>query len=305
MAIELVDIVFLDSMLPNPPVAGVLVHVYDAAGAVLITTGTTDVLGHVTFLLPGTAAPTPTRYQLRTFKAGTSISQPKYIDVFSPAAGSPTGTNNFQINVNVFVHPPSPDPGLCRLSGYIRDPAGRYRRGVDIHFIHRFNPLIVGEELVLGERVVHRTDANGYFQVDLWRKGCYRAIIQSHENAGRDIYVPDAAAANVNYVLFPRVYSVTYNPVPPFSLAVGQELVVLVETTLTSGYVIQGTAPEDVLYSLPVGDITASLQVLNDRILIRGATPGTTSIALARVDQSLAYDPNDPIIGTGATLTVV
>lgn len=305
MAIELVDILFLDSMLPNPPVAGVLVHVYDQTGTVFITNGITDGLGHVSFLLPGTAAPTPTRYQLRTYKSGTSVSQPKYIDVFSPAAGSPTGTNNFQINVQVFVPPVAPDPRLCRLSGIIRDPAGRPRRGFDIHFIHRFSPLIVDDQLVLGERVVQRTDKNGYFQIDLWRKGCYRAIIESHENAGRDVYIPDAASANIGLVLFPRVYSVTYNPVPPWSLAVGQELQILVQVTLTSGYVIDGTAAEDVLYSLPAGDLTASLQVLNDRILIRGAAPGTTSVSLARVDNSLVYEPNDPIVGNLATFTVV
>ena len=305
MAIELVDIVFLDSMLPNPPVPGVLVHVYDVTGTTLITTGTTDGLGHVTFLLPGTAAPSPTRYQLRTFKAGTTVSQPKYIDVFSPASGSPTGTNNFQINVDVFTFPPSPDPGLCRLSGYIRDPAGRYRRGVDIHFIHRFNPLVVGAELVLGERVTQRTDKNGYFQIDLWRKGCYRAIVESHENAGRDVYVPDAAAANVNLVLFPRVYSVTYTPAPPFSLAVGMRLEIMVQVTLTSGFVIQGTAPDDVLYATPAGDPTGAVQVLNDRIILVGVTPGTSSIRLTRADNSLAYDPNDPIVGDGATFSVV
>lgn len=305
MAIELVDILFQDIALPNPPVAGVLVHVYDQTGTTLITTGTTDGTGHVTVLLPGTAAPAPTRYQLRTFKAGTSTSQPKYIDVFSPPAGSPTGTNNFKISLSVFTHPPAPDPNLCRLSGYIRDPGGRYVRGVDIHFIHRFNPLVVGEELVLGERITQRTDSSGYFQVDLWRKGCYRAIIQSHENAGRDVYVPDLASANIATVLFPRVYSVEYTPAAPWSLAVGTELSIAVKVTLTSGFVIDGTASEDVLYSLPADDITASLQVLNDRIILRGANPGTTSVRLARVDNSLAYDPNDPIVGDGATFTVV
>lgn len=305
MATESVDILFTDIAIPHNPVQNVLVHVYDQTGTTLITTGMTDNTGHVVFLLPGTAAPNPTRYQLRSFKAGTSLSQPKYVDIFSPASGSPTGTNNFQLNMEVFTHPVSPDPNLCRLSGYIRDPAGRYRRGVDIHFIHRFNPLIVGEELVLGERVTERTDKNGYFQIDLWRKGCYRAIVESHENAGRDVYVPDLSAANVNLVLFPRVYSVSYTPAPPYSLARGQKIELMTQVTLTSGYVINGTAPEDVMYCLPEGDITASLQVLNDRLVLFGANPGTSSIRLSRIDNSLVYDPNDPIVGDGATFTVV
>lgn len=305
MAIELVDILVRDIAPPNTPIAGVVVFVYDGTGTTLITSGTTDALGHVQFMLPGTAAPAPTLYQLRTYKQGISSPQPIYIEAYSPPAGSPTGTNNFRIEAAVFVLPQAVHPKLCRLSGYVFWPDGRPKRGIDIHFIHRFNPLIVDGVGVLGERVTCRTDKDGYVQVDLWRKGCYRAIVESHENVGRSVHVPDLSAANINYVLFPRVAGVVFTPAGPWSLAVGADLEIEVEVQLTSGYVIDGTAPEDVLYSLPAGDPTASLQLLDDRIILHGNTPGTASLTVARVDSSLAYDPDTAITGSGTTFTVV
>jgi hypothetical protein len=263
MALEVVDVLIRDIAVPNDPVAGVVVRVYDVTGTTLITSGTTAGDGHVSFLLDGAAS--PIRYQLRTYKQGIAIQQPKYVDIYTPPASSPTGTNNFRIEAEVFTLPPAVDPKLCRVSGYIKDPAGRPKRGIDIHFIHRFNPLVVGEDAdavgVLGERVAHRTDKDGYFQIDLWRNGCYRAIIESHENVGRNIHVPDLAAANINLVLFPRVYGCVFDPVGPWNIGVGQQLVVGVQTQLTSGYVIDGTAPEDLIYTVSPGSVAVALEV--------------------------------------------
>jgi len=305
MAVELVDVLVRDITPPNDPIAAVTVFVYDGTGTTLITSAPTDVLGHVQFMLPGTAAPTPTTYQLRTYKQGVSSPQPIYIQVFSPAAGSPTGTNNFRIDANVFVLPQAVHPKLCRLSGYVFWPDGRPKRGIDIHFIHRFNPLIVDGVGILGERVACRTDKNGYVQIDLWRKGCYRAVIESHENVGRSIHIPDLPAANINYVLFPRVQEVIFTPAGPWVVAVGANLHIGVQVLLTSGYVADGTAPDDVLYSLPSGEPSASLQVLDNELILHGAAPGGSTLTLTRADTSLAYDPDSPITGNGTPYTVV
>lgn len=307
MAIEIVDVLVKDVAVPFAPVSGVVVRVYDSTGTTLITSGTTDGTGHVQFMLDGGTS--FIRYQLRTYKQGIAIPQPQYADVYSPPAGSPTGANNFQLNATVFALPQAVDPALCRLSGYIKDPAGRARRGIDIHFIDRFKPLIVGEGDsavgVLGERVAVRTDKNGYVQIDLYRNGCYRGIIESHENVGRDIFVPDLPAANINLVLFPRVYGVTFTPAPPWTLAVGTQLVVMVQTQLTSGYVINGTAPDDLDYSQPDGNPAVALQVLDDRLVLRGLTTGGSTLFVKRRDASLAYSPDVAVVGDGATISVV
>lgn len=308
MALEVVDVLVQDVAVPNDPVDGVVVRVYDVTGTTLITSGTTDVTGHVSFMLDGDDP--PIRYQLRTYKQGIAIPQPKYVDIYSPPAASSTGTNNFILQAEVFTLPQAVDPKLCRVSGYIKDPAGRPKRGIDIHFIHRFNPLVVGEGLdgavgIFGERVVQRTDKDGYFQIDLWRKGCYRAVVESHENAGRTILVPDLAATNINLLLFPRVYAVLFDPPAPWSLGVGQELVIDVQVQLTSGYIAESTAVEDVEYTLPSGTVSVSLEVRDAQLVLRGIAPGAAALSLTRVDSSISYDPDLPIVGDGATITVV
>lgn len=299
---ELVDIVLEDLTPPHDPVSGVTVFVYDATGTTLITSGSTNSSGLVQFMLNG-ATPTPTRYQLRTYKSGISSPQPLYLEVYSPPDDAPTGANRFLIRVNVFTLPQSIDPHLCRVSGYFKGPDGRPAPGIDVHFITRFNPLVVDGVGVFGERKAVRTDKNGYLQVDLWRKGCYRAVIQGHENVGRNVYVPDLPAVNAMYLLFPRVSGVTFTPPGPWSLAVGQELQLLTQVTLTSGHVVVGTAAEDVSYSTP-GE-QASVNVLEDRIVLRGAVPGVSTLKVERTDSSLAYEPDTGITGDGITYTVV
>jgi hypothetical protein len=307
MAVEVVDVLVRSVAVPNPPTSGVLVRVYDVTGTTLITAGITDVDGHVSFMLDGGSS-SHIRYQLRTFKIGMALPQPVYIDVYSPPASSPTGTNNFRLDAEVFTLPPAVDPALCRLSGFVRDPAGRARRGLDIHFIHRFKPLIVGEGDdsvgVLGERIAIRTDKDGFLQVDLYRKGCYHAIVQSHENVARDVFVPDLGAANINLVLFPRVYGVVFTP-STLTVDVGTTLTVNVQVQLTSGYVINGTASDDIDYSQPDGNPSVDLQVLDDRLLLRGLTTGASTLFVKRKDTSLAYEPDSPIVGDATTILVV
>jgi hypothetical protein len=301
MPVVEVDVTIQAQGVSATPVAGVLVRVYDETGASVITEGTTDVAGLVQLMLDGDDP--PTRYQLRTYKAGVAIPNPRYIDVYAPATASPTGTNTFLLNdANVFVRPQSLDPNLCRLSGYIRDPAGRYRAGRDIHFVYRYRPLVVGDELVLGERVAQRTDRNGYIELDLWRCGVYRAIIEGHENAGRDIYVPDLPSANINHVLFPRPHRVIFDPAPPWAIAVDDELEVDVQVELNSGYVIDGTATEDVEFSVE-GD-GVSLRVLDDRIVLRRHAAGSATLRVTRLITSVSYTPDEAVIGDGSAIAV-
>jgi len=304
MAIELVTVSIEAAGVPADPVAGVVVRVYDVTGSTVVTEGTTDADGEVQFMLEGADA-SYTRYQLRTYKVGVAIDQPQYIDVYSPASGSPTGTNEFKIeDAVVFSRPAAIDPKLCRLSGYIRDPAGRYRAGRDIHFIYRYKPLIVGEELVLGERISVRTDRDGYVEVDLWRGGVYQAIVEGHENVGRTVYIPDLSSANINYVLFPRPHRVVFDPAPPWNVAVGEELEVEVTLELNSGYTVESTAPEDVEFTVPDGSGVVSLKVLDDRLVFTGIAAGAATLNIERLVTSISYDSDEDVIGDGSAITV-
>lgn len=293
MAEVVVDVLLQDSTTAHAPIAGVSVFVYDSTGTTLITSGSTASDGHVQFMLPELLM-----YQFRTYKQGISSPQPTSVDVLSSG-------NTFSIEASVFTLPQSIDPYLCRLSGYMKDISGRPRPGVDVHFINRSSPLIVGDVGVFGERVATRSDASGYMQIDLWRGGIYRAIVEGHENVGRDILVPDLAAANISHVLFPRVEEVIFTPAGPWVMAAGEILVLAVQVRLTSGYLIDGTASEDVTYSLPTNTLVASLQVLDDTITIRSNVTGAVILTAARIDASLAYVPDTEIIGSGTTCTVV
>jgi hypothetical protein len=71
MANVTVTIRTLDDQLTPVGIADVLVNIFDATGAVFITSGTTSVLGEVQFSLPG--SPTGITYVARLFKSGVSF----------------------------------------------------------------------------------------------------------------------------------------------------------------------------------------------------------------------------------------
>jgi hypothetical protein len=307
MAIETVDILVESDDIVPVPIDGVVVRVYDAAGAVFVTEGTTGApaaTGHVEFSLPGTAAPTPTEYQLRFYYLGASITSPQQIEVYSPPAGSPTGTNNFKAIATLLTDPVAVDPLLCRVSGYIRDASGRPKHGLDIHFIPEFNPLVAGDQGVLGERVAVRTDAQGYIELDLFRNGIYDATVESMENIQRQVCVPDRSSVNINHLLFPVVVKVEYSPAAPFALAVDGELILTPTITASDFRVLQGAGLDDVLYEMADSSIASVSVVDSDRISIRGLAAGATTLDVSRIDTSVVYVPDPGIDGGAATVTV-
>lgn len=304
MALETVVITVVDDQIVPQPVDGVVVRVFDAAGAVFITEGTTGSVnpGEVEFTLDGDDP--PIQYSLRFYKFGFSTTSPQAVEIYSPPANSPTGTNTFQIQGSEPTLPVAVDPRCCRVSGYIYDGGCRPRRGIDMHFIPQFSPLKVDKRGVLGERVSHRTDKDGYIQLDLWRDGCYQVVIESHENVVRTIVVPDRSSIDIMCLLFPVVESITYSPAAPFSLSVGDELEVTPTVTATDFQVLKGTANGDLLWETEDPTI-ASVTVGEDSLIIRGNAPGTTNLVATRKDQTIIHVPDTGITGTPAAITVV
>jgi hypothetical protein len=174
---------------------------------------------------------------------------------------------------------------------------------VDIHFIPCFNPLVVDGIGVLGERVATRTDEDGYISVDLYRDGYYLATVESQENVQREVLVPDRSSVNINHLLFPRVVSVAYSPAGPFTLAAGAELELTPTITASDFRELEGTGSEDVEYSTDDPSI-ADVRVGADAITLRGLSPGTTTLRVARSDLSIVYIPDPGISGAAITVTV-
>jgi len=303
MPIETVRVQVLSDALPPALVDGVGIRVFDESGASLLTSGVTgDVLeGQVEFSLEGDDP--PVRYQLRLHVNGGSVVSPQLIDVYSPPAAAPTGSNNFSITAGLFDLPPSPNPRMCRCSGVVRRSDGRPFRGAGIHFLPLFNPLVVDGEAVLGERVMVRADASGYVQVDLYRHGLYRATVESHENVQREVVVPDRASVNINHLLFPVVAQATFDPVGPWTVAVGANLDIYPTITASDFRTLEGTASDDVHYTIDDPSI-ANVTVRGQFLSVRGVAPGTTTLRVARADRSIVYIPDPGVGGAAIAITV-
>jgi len=303
MALETVVVSAQDDQLTPQPVDGVVVRVFDDTGTTFITEGTTGsyLPGKVMFTLNGDAS--PVSYQLRFYVSGGSVVSPQYIEVYSPAALAPTGANNFLVTATTFVLPQATNPRLCRASGYIYGPNGIPRRGIDIHLIPCFNPLIVDGIGVLGERVAIRTDNTGYASVDLFRFGKYLATVESQENVQREIAVPDRSAVNLNDLLFPVVAVVEFDPVGPWTLGVGGSLVLVPELVASDFRTLTGTATEDVKYAVDDTSI-ATVTVETGTLTLHGLSAGSTTLRVTRKDTSIVRIPDTGIAGGVVSVVV-
>lgn len=305
MALETVLVNVQDDQVVPQPVDGVVVRVFDSTGTTFITQGTTGPApaGQVMFTLNG-SGPVPDTYQLRFYVNGGEIPSPQYIEVFSPPALAPTGANNFLITASMFTLPQATNPRLCRASGFVWGPDGRPRRGVDIHFIPCFRPLVVDGYGVLGERVSVRTDEDGYVSVDLFRDGMYAVTIESQENVLRGVTVPDRSSINIFHLLFPIIVEVTFSPAPPWTVPIGTPLTVTPTVKANDYRTLTGTANADLLWAVDDPSI-AAVTVQADTLILTGISPGSTTLRATRLDSSIVYIDDPGINGGTSTINVV
>ncbi len=291
-----------DDLIPVP-VDDVMVRVFDETGTTFITSGLTgDVTtGIVEFSLDGDVV--PVRYQLRFGISGGAIVQPQYIDVYSPAAGSPTGTNNFGITAAMFTLEPASNPRLCRASGYVLGPDGRPRGGIDVHFVPCISLSVVDGYGLLGERVACRSDRTGFISVDLFRTGMYKAVVESREDVAREVVVPDRSSINIFSLLFPRVATIDWSLVAPWTTTVGATLSVIPTITATDFRVLDAPASEDVTYTMTHPEI-ATVTVVEGAIQVTGVSPGSTTLVVTRSNSEITYIPDLDIDGGVVAVTV-
>ncbi len=301
--------------------AGVLVRVFDAAGTSFISQNTTALVGGdavAEFTLDGDDP--PAEYTIRMSKTGVGFdvalgaqyATPQLIEVWSPAASSPTGTNDFDVKGETFTAPVATDSRLCRASGFFKDATGRALAWLDITLINDFKPAIVDGYAVLGSKVQLRTDIDGYVEVDLYRGGEYRAMIQSIQAAeaditgaivfDRELVVPDRASVSLVDLFFPVVEAITWAPTT-VALTAGDDLE-LVPVVVGSDYrTLEGTASEDVLYEITDTDV-ATVVVQADALVVTAVAAGTTELTATRRDQTIIFVPVAEITGSPLTITV-
>lgn len=309
MAIETVTVYCYDEQVPAELVDGVLVRVFNEAGAVFIAQGYTGDAGtgKVEFSLDGSL--TGTRYRIRLSKTGVAFDgslgdqskSPQYIDIYSPAAGSPTGTNDFDIYGDVFHHPSSSDPRLCRCSGYVVYPNGNPVTNAVLELTNLFTPIIAdSNRIVTGGRLEVVADSDGYLEVDLYREGEYSAIISSLSDETRHIYIPDRNGWNLADILFPVVAQVTYD-VPTLTLAVGGEGDVV--PTITYSDTREADDLTDVEW-VSSDEAVATVISAGDHIVVTGVAAGSATVYAVRADDSVVRTPEAGITQTPVAVTV-
>jgi len=288
MSYEPVDVYVLSSAPDNAPIAGAVVHVYSTDGALFYTRGETDESGKASFLLSTQS------YSLRFFKQHTQFTQPQLMEVVGPPAPAVPSSNVFNVYCEVLSVPVASDPRLCRASGFFRDVSGSPKRNLDIHFIARFDPILLDGDGVVTERQTIRTDDNGFAQIDLIRFGNYCAMIQDREDLLRAVSVPNQASVNLPDLLFPRVKTVTLDPSGPYSLYVEDSIEVTPTVVTTDGRELDGAAIADVLWSSSDTGV-ATVAVSGDNLVITAVGAGEASVVAERRDTSVISIPDTPV----------
>ena len=276
------------------PVEGVLVRVFSEDGSTIYTEGTTGSEGTVSFVLPVGS------FTARFYKFSTSFNQPQHFTVVPSAPGV---SNIFDVEATVFSAPLANDPRLCRCSGFFRDLNGGPKRYLDIHIICCFNPLLLDGAGVVSERIMIRTDEDGYAQTDLIRGAKYLVTVEAMDCMDREIRVPDAPSANLPDVLLPVVDKVVLAS-PLEAIEVGGSITIEPTVYDSAGVPLTGTAQGDVRWSVEDTDI-ASVAVTETSLIVTGNIAGTTQLVATRRDLSIVRVPDAPITGVPIPIVVL
>jgi hypothetical protein len=294
------------------------VQAYDSLD-VFVTQNTTALSGGESYcelMLNGEVVPEV--YTIRMSKTGVSFDgllgddskTPQSIDVYSPAAGSPTGTNYFSVQGQTRSLPTATDPRMCRCSGYFVDMSGRPLANMDIHFIPvcynedqaDLSPLVVDGIGVMGDKIITRTDADGYVEIDLYRVAEVSALVQGFAHSRRVIKVPDASSVSLLDLLFPVVSEITFVP-NPLSVAVSAYSDVVLTIMSSDGQTLDPLDRDVVFTSSDVGVATVQLQE-DGTLRIMGVASGATTIEATRSDTSIVTFPDQPVTYTALAITV-
>lgn len=316
MAAETVRVYTVDQS--DDALEGVLVRFFDS-GDSFVTQQYSSIVGadaYAEVTLDGDDP--PIEYTIRLSKTGVAFDgqlgddskTPQSIEIYSPAAGAPSGTNNFTVQGQTFVRPVATDPRLCRCSGFFYDHSGRPLQGVDIHFSALcFNesqppltPMIVDGIAIMSDKIIARTDSNGYLEIDLYRGGHYSALVQSFEHTRVAIQIPDLPSANIVDVLFPVVEEISFSPDP---LTVAVDAYVDVDLTIVSsdGRTLDPLDRDVTFTSSDTG--VASIQLTDEgKLRVYGVNAGTTTITASRADTSIVSIPTQPEVYTPLSVTV-
>lgn len=294
MSFENVTLLVTNDDPSQTPVVGVVVRLFDSTGTNFQTQAITDDDGLVNFTLLA-----PLSYQARFYKERFSIQQPTLLTVLE----APT-PNNFVKHGHVYSPPEAVHPRLCRCSGFFKNLDNSPAREHAVHVVSIFDPILFEGSAMLTETLLQRSDDSGYVEFDLVRFGQYRVTVEGLEDTQRVITIPDAPSANLPDLMFSVVDHVEFNPPGPWTVAVGERLLITPTVWTSDGRVLPGIAPDDVQWSTTDSNV-ALVCYAGTQLELRGGSTGTVSLKADRKDASVIRIPNPPIGGVPQAVTVV
>jgi hypothetical protein len=304
VAVETVRIVVSNQFSPTPePIEDVLVRVFDESGVFITQDYTSLQFGEtvVDFSLEGDDP--PVNYIVRLAKErvafdgslGDISKSPQIISVYSPPASSPTGTNEFSVKGVTFERPVAQSLNLCRVSGFFNRGDGKPYVDMSIQVEGLLDPGLVDGVAVMPINLCGKTDSDGYFQTDLYRKGIYSVTLETLDMKSFYIYVPDAPSANFCDLIFEHVTEVVFTPAV-VALAVGDVVDVTVTVTTSSTRVLEGTGFDYVNYAATVGPEHVTVDKYSDKLTVTGMSPGSSEVTAERIISDCLVIPDTPLI---------
>lgn len=193
----------------------------------------------------------------------------------------------------------SPDPDMCRVSGYLRNAHNQALAGQSFVLRYCYIPMgIATTTLILQERLTIKADAAGYVEFDLLR-GAKLSIELPNllPWVYQEITVPDSASADLIDIIFPYLVSVEFAEPNPESVSVGGLLAIYVNGTLSNGETIEKI--NSAALTIDIGD--SGIFAKSEGNVYVGVSVGTTTLTISavdvtKVDEITDRDGNDIIL---------
>ena len=222
--------------------------------------------------------------------------------------------NAITVSGTPLTSPVSPDPDLCRISGFLRDLHGNPLPGVGLLLVNEYIPQgIVTDTLILQGHTTVRADKDGYVEFDLLRKACVSVNLPNRTtDLSINLVVPDAASADLIDFLFPYLKEIEFVTADPASLTIGEKLVVelkgilsnLVEVELDSVVVTLASSAPTVLENT-TGLTFTGLSVGTSLISVEDVNTAPLKLLLA-IDETpiTLFDQPAVVLPTDLTVNV-
>lgn len=197
---SLVNVIVASDEAVPAPLPGVVVTVVSTSPYQAIARATSDSLGIAGFDLPDGL------YELRAYKRGV---------FFQPFRIAVEGDGAYDMAGRLQTTPSSEDPRICRVSGRFVNLGNRPMGGVTLLITGKgetgySDPKVVDSQMVVGQGMYLKTNADGFATADLFRGGEFFLTFSGDDDTVWNFKVPDRDTANLIDLIHPQPLSATW-----------------------------------------------------------------------------------------------